>query len=472
MAQLADIKEDFSQWYLDVVHEAQLADQAPVRGCMVIRPYGYAIWEEMQKYLDRRFKETGHQNAAFPLLIPQSFLQREKEHLEGFAPEVAVVTHAGGKELEEPLVVRPTSETVIHHMFSQWIRSWRDLPMKVNQWCSVVRWEMRPRLFLRTSEFWWQEGHTAHETEEEAAAEARLMHRIYQEFMEEVLALPVVAAKKPEHEKFAGADMTLTFEALMPDGKALQMGTSHLISQNFAKAFNITFQDRAGGLSYPFLTSWGVTTRMIGAVIMVHGDQKGLILPPRIAPIQIALVPIFKAENRDLVLTEASKLKAVLDPHFRVQLDARETETPGAKFYEWELKGVPLRLELGERDIKTGTVVLANRLTGDKITCPVDQLIATISKQLDDIQKQLFERAKAMQQSQWRVTSEPLAVFGPRLSEEGGFYEVGWDENPEAVEMLKKFGGTIRCVLPTKKSTICSFSGKPSRCDIIVAKAY
>lgn len=472
MNTLADIKTDFSQWYLDVVYTAQLADQAPVRGCMVIRPYGYALWEAMQKHLDAKFKETGHQNAAFPLLIPQSFLQREKEHVEGFAPEVAVVTHAGGKELEEALVVRPTSETVIHHMFSQWIHSWRDLPMKVNQWCSVVRWELRPRPFLRTSEFWWQEGHTAHETAEDASQEAHMMHKIYQDFMEQILAIPVIAAKKPEHEKFAGADATLTLEAMMQDGRALQMGTSHFISQNFAKAFNITFQDRNGGISHPFLTSWGVTTRMIGALIMVHGDQKGLIIPPRIAPIQIALVPIFKAANKDAVLPVARKLKETLAVKFTIELDERETETPGAKFYEWELKGVPLRIELGERDINAGQVICVNRLTGEKTTVPLAEIMECVTRLLENIQHQLFKRAEATRSSKWFITDESLALFGPRLQKDGGFFQVGWDGDESAVTQLKEYGGTIRCVLPTKVSKTCVFSGKPSTCDIIVAKAY
>lgn len=472
MKKLADIKTQFPEWYQDVVFAAELADQAPVRGCMVIRPYGYALWEEIQKNLDAKFKETGHQNAAFPLLIPQSFLQKEKEHVEGFSPELAIVTHAGGKELEEPLVVRPTSETIMHFMFAQWMRSWRDLPIKINQWCSVVRWELRPRPFLRTSEFWWQEGHTAHETAEQAQQEARDMHKLYQDFMEQDLAIPVIAAQKPDHEKFAGADATFTLEAMMQDGKAVQMGTSHLISQNFAKAFNMTFQDREGGLSFPYLTSWGVTTRLIGAIIMVHGDAKGLILPPRIAQIQVVIVPIFKAENKDTILHEAFKLAALLKKSFRIHLDTREYETPGAKFYEWELKGVPLRLELGARDLEAGSATLVDRLTSKKEACRLENIELIIKEKLSDIQSALFKRAKEYRDAQVYKTEESLAEFGPRLHAHGGFFRVGWNNDPKAVEALKAFGGTIRCVLPEKQSSLCFFSRQPSVCDIIVAKAY
>jgi len=472
MKKLADIKTQFPEWYQDVVFAAELADQAPVRGCMVIRPYGYALWEEIQKNLDTKFKETGHQNAAFPLLIPQSFLQKEKEHVEGFSPELAIVTHAGGKELEEPLVVRPTSETIIHYMFAQWMRSWRDLPIKINQWCSVVRWELRPRPFLRTSEFWWQEGHTAHETAEEAAQEARDMHKLYQDFMEKDLAIPVIAAKKPEHEKFAGADATFTLEAMMQDGKAVQMGTSHLISQNFAKAFDMTFQNRDGGLSYPFLTSWGVTTRLIGAIIMVHGDAKGLILPPRIAQIQAVIVPIFKADNKEAVLSAATALAMQLKKSFRVHLDIREHETPGAKFYEWELKGVPVRIELGARDLEAGVATIADRLAGSKEAIKLLEVEEYLKQKLSDIQDALFERAKNYRDERLYQTDELLTEFGPRLHAEGGFYRVGWNKDTKAIDALKAFGGTIRCVLPETLSTRCFFSGQPSSCDIIVAKAY
>ncbi|HBL98727.1 TPA: proline--tRNA ligase [Candidatus Dependentiae bacterium] len=472
MKKLADIQQNFPEWYQDVVYASQLADQAPVRGCMVMRPYGCALWEEMQKVLDTRFKETGHQNAAFPLLIPESFLKREKEHVEGFAPELAVVTHAGGKELEEPLIVRPTSETIVHYMFAQWIRSWRDLPLKINQWASVVRWELRPRPFLRTSEFWWQEGHTAHETYEEACEEAHRMHHVYQEFMEEYLAIPVVAAFKPEHEKFAGADQTLTLEAMMQDGKALQMGTSHFISQNFAKAFNITFQDRNGGVSYPHLTSWGVTTRMIGAVVGVHGDQKGLVMPPRIAPIQVVIVPIFKAENREIILAAAHKVAESLKGLVRVHNDTRDFETPGAKFYEWELKGIPLRIELGPRDLEKNSVTIVDRLGIAKEIVKISDLVHIVPQKMVEIQKALFDKAYELRSKKWFITDELLTSFGPRLREEGGFYQVGWNKSKESVEALKEYGATVRCVLPSKDARICFHSGKPSECDILIAKAY
>lgn len=472
MKKLPDIDQQFAEWYQHVVYEAELADQAPVRGCMVVRPYGYAIWELMQKELDAQFKATGHQNAAFPLLIPMSFLQKEKEHVEGFSPEVAVVTHAGGKELEEPLVVRPTSETIIHSMYAQWLRSWRDLPIKINQWCSVVRWELRPRPFLRTSEFWWQEGHTVHETAEDARAEAECMYTIYRKFQEEHLAIPVVVAEKPEHDKFAGADKTYALEGLMRDGKALQMGTSHLISQNFAKAFNMTFQDREGGLSYPYLTSWGVSTRMIGGLIMTHGDQKGLVLPPRIAPYQVVIIPIFKAETKEHILEATAAIAKRLEKVARIIVDTDESATPGAKFYKWELKGVPLRLEIGMRDLEAKSVTLVDRIGSPKQSVSFDTIEQVVAQKLEGIQDLLYKRALERRNAQWYVTDEPLAVFGPKLDEKGGFYEVGWSGDMEAVQALKAFGATIRCVLPTKKSSRCFYTQKPSTCDILIAKAY
>lgn len=472
MEKLSDIKTSFSEWYNDVVYAAELADQAPVRGCMVVRPYGYAIWEQMQSILDKKFKETGHQNAAFPLLIPQSFLEKEKEHVEGFSPELAVVTHAGGKKLEEPLVVRPTSETIIHYMFAQWIKSWRDLPIKVNQWCSVVRWEMRPRPFLRTSEFWWQEGHTAHETEEDACKEVHTMHHLYRDFMRDYLAIPVIEGKKPEHEKFAGAVATFTLEALMQDGKALQMGTSHHISQNFARAFGMQFQDRNGNLSYPHLTSWGVTTRMIGALVMVHGDQKGLILPPKIAPYQVVIIPIYKAENRDVIRSAARNIEQRLKGFLRVIVDDDETQTPGAKFYRWELKGVPLRLEIGQRDLEQDQATLVDRLESGKTPCSLSDIESQVTRALDQIQSALYKRAEKMQQQQWHITNKSLADFGKDLDEQGGLYQVGWCGDPETVAEFKKYGATIRCALPSNDCKKCCITGKESRGDILVAKAY
>lgn len=473
MKGLPNITTDFAEWYQAVVYQAELADQAPVRGCMVIRPYGYALWEQMQAYLDAKFKETGHQNAAFPLLIPLSFLQKEADHVEGFAPEIAVVTHAGGKELEEPLVVRPTSETIIHYMYARWLRSWRDLPIKLNQWCSVVRWEMRPRPFIRTTEFWWQEGHTAHETEKEAQEEAETMHKLYHEFVEKILAIPATAGIKPDHEKFAGADATYTIESMMQDGKAVQMCTSHLISQSFAKAFDMKFQDRSGGIAYPYLTSWGSTTRLIGAMIMTHGDQKGLVLPPQIAPIQVVIIPILKSDTKELLKEKVSSLADELKASgIRVHTDIREEITPGAKFYEWELKGVPIRIEIGPRDLAANNAIVAYRHSNEKVTIHLSNLSKTISSSLETVQQALFNKALEKQKSLWHHTEEPLEVFGPKLEQENGFFEVGWNGDPAAVEALKKFKGTIRCILPTKNAKRCFFSGQTSRYDILIAKSY
>lgn len=470
--QLPSFTKNFSDWYNEVIFLAELADHAPVRGCMVIRPYGWALWENMQDVLNKKFKEQGVQNAAFPLLIPLSFLQKEAEHVEGFAPEVAVVTHAGGKELEEPLVVRPTSETVIHAMFARWMHSWRDLPIKVNQWCSVVRWEKRARPFLRTTEFWWQEGHTAHETEQEAHDMAKTMHHVYRDFMQDYLAIPVVAAEKPPHERFAGATATYTLEAIMPDGKALQMGTSHEISQSFARAFDMMFQDRSGNQAYPYLTSWGVTTRMIGALVMSHGDDKGIVVPPRVAPIQVIIVPIFKADTQETVMTAVQKISQELKKQFRVKIDADESTTPGAKYYKWEMKGVPLRLEIGPRDIANNQVVIADRLGLEKKSYSVDQLSSTVAERLEIVQKALFERARERRDRLWITTDKTLEELGPELSEGGSFYQVGWSGDIDTVDELKKYKATIRCILSDKKSTICFHTGKPSIYDILIAKAY
>lgn len=469
--QLADIKKDFSQWYLDVVYKAELADQSPVRGCIVIRPYGYAIWELIRDRLDTRIKATGHQNASFPLLIPESFLKREAEHVEGFSPELAVVTHAGGKELEEPLVVRPTSETIIHYMFARWLTSWRDLPIKINQWANVVRWEMRTRPFLRTTEFFWQEGHTAHETAAEAEAEARLMLKEYIDLAHEYLAIPVIAGRKSEHEKFPGADLTLTYEALMQDGKALQMGTSHLISQSFARAFNMSFQDRNGQQAYPYLTSWGATTRLVGAVVMTHGDQKGLILPPKIAPIQVVIIPIYKAGIDATVINEAlERIKHALSP-WRIHVDAADNLTPGAKFYHWELKGVPLRLEVGPRDIAQGQVVIADRITGKKQIVANDDLARFVDASLQEMQATLLERARQRLAAQWHKV-EKLVDFTAQLEAENGLYQTGWCGDAACEAILKQHKATTRCLLDEKTFITCFHCDKASTSDVLVAKAY
>jgi prolyl-tRNA synthetase len=354
-------QENFSEWYNQLVLRAELADYAPVRGCMVVRPYGWALWENIQKALDDRFKATGHVNAAFPLLIPQSFMTKEKEHVEGFSPELAVVTHGGGEKLEEPLVVRPTSETIIGTMYSKWIQSYRDLPVLINQWANVVRWEMRTKLFLRTLEFYWQEGHTAHATEQEALEETERMLQVYADFARTEGAVPVIPGRKSESEKFAGAINTYSIEAMMGDTKALQSGTSHFLGQNFAKAFDIKFLDEGNQLQYCWTTSWGVSTRFIGAIIMTHGDDQGLVLPPRLAPIQVVIVPIYrKDEEKSAVMEAVSAVQAQLKD-LRVKVDEREGLTPGFKFNDWELKGVPLRIEIGPKDVQNGTVALSRR---------------------------------------------------------------------------------------------------------------
>jgi prolyl-tRNA synthetase len=388
--------QDFSRWYLDIVRRAELADYSPVKGCMVIRPYGYAIWELIQQALDTRIKATGHVNAYFPLFIPNSLLTKEAEHVEGFSPQVAYVTHAGGEELEEKLVVRPTSEAIIGTMYANWVQSWRDLPILINQWANVVRWEKVTRLFLRTTEFLWQEGHTAHETAEEAEAETRKMLAVYKEFAETELAMPVVDGLKTESEKFAGAERTYSIEALMRDGRALQAGTSHNLGQNFAKVFDIKFQARDKSVQYVYGTSWGVSTRMVGGVIMTHGDDGGLILPPRVAPYQVVIVPIMKGASRDAVLARAAEIrKELMSGGVRVMLDDRETQTPGWKFNEWEMRGVPLRLAIGPKDIEKSQVELARRDTRTKSFAPMNGLATHVEEMLKTIQQALYDRAVA-----------------------------------------------------------------------------
>jgi prolyl-tRNA synthetase len=389
--------ENFSEWYNQVVLRAELADYAPVRGCMVIRPYGWALWENIQQALDRRFKETGHVNAAFPLFIPMSFLEKEKEHVEGFSPELAVVTVGGGETLEEPLVVRPTSETIIGYMYSKWIRSYRDLPVLINQWGNVVRWEMRTRLFLRTLEFYWQEGHTAHATEEEALEETLRMLHVYTDFAYNEAAVPVIPGRKSETEKFAGAVQSYTIEAMMGDTRALQAGTSHFLGQNFARAFDIQYLDRNNQLQYCWTTSWGLSTRFIGAIIMTHGDDQGLILPPRLAPTQIVIVPIYRSDaEQSQVMAVATQLHKQLSTRFRVKVDDRSEVTPGFKFNDWELRGVPLRIEIGPKDVEKGVLTVARRdIPGKagKSTLYPDNLEAQFAQLLDDIHQSMLKRA-------------------------------------------------------------------------------
>jgi prolyl-tRNA synthetase len=471
MNKLPDIKTNFNEWYQEVIYQAEVADQSPVRGCIVIRPYGFAMWELIRDYVDGRLKATGHQNAAFPLLIPESFLKKEAKHVEGFSPELAVVTHAGGKELEEPYVVRPTSETIIHYMFARWMKSYRDLPLKINQWCSVVRWEMRPRPFLRTTEFFWQEGHTAHETHVQAQEEALLILNEYVTLAEKYLAIPVIAGKKSESEKFPGADVTYTFEGLMQDGKALQMGTSHIISQTFAHAFDMKFQDREGNLAYPFLTSWAVTTRLIGALIMTHGDAKGLVLPPRVAPIQVVIIPIFgKNDDRQAVMDLVNRLQKDLGT-VRVHVDTDDQKTPGAKFYHWELKGVPVRIEIGARDIAQQQAIVADRIGLGKKAVAFTELTPHVLALLEEIQSLMFERARERRDAQWHKAAK-LADFAPQLVEQNGFYQTGWCGNSACEVLLKQYQATTRCLLNERTFETCFNCDQKSKGDVLIAKAY
>ena len=428
--------EDFSRWYLDVVRRAELADYSPVKGCMVIRPYGYAMWELLQQALDRRIKATGHVNAYFPLFIPNSLLTKEAEHVEGFAPQVAYVTHGGGEELEEKLVVRPTSEAIIGTMYADWVQSWRDLPILINQWANVVRWEKKTYPFLRTTEFLWQEGHTAHETEEEAEAETRMILDMYAEVCESVLAMPVVKGRKTESEKFAGALRTYSIEALMGDGRALQAGTSHNLGQNFAKAFDITFQARDKSVQHVWGTSWGVTTRLIGGLIMTHGDDSGLVLPPALAPYQIVIVPIGRENWRETVLPKAKELRQeLIDAGLRVTLDERD-ERPGWKFAEWELRGVPLRLEVGPKDIEKSAVMIARRDTREKQSIPMGGLADRLRELLNDVQRTLLERARQFREEHTtRVTD--YQAFKEAMEGRPGFVIAPWCGSADCEAQIK-----------------------------------
>jgi prolyl-tRNA synthetase len=429
--------EDFSRWYLDVVRRAELADYSPVKGCMVIRPYGYAIWELIQQELDRRIKATGHVNAYFPLFIPESLLTREKEHVEGFAPQVAWVTKGGDEELEEKLIVRPTSEVMIGVMYSKWIKSWRDLPVLINQWANVVRWEKVTRPFLRTTEFLWQEGHTAHETAEEAEAETLRILALYKDFAEQQLAMAVVDGVKSESEKFAGASRTYSIEALMGDGRALQAGTSHNLGQNFARAFEIRFQGRDKALQHAWTTSWGVTTRLIGAVIMTHGDDSGLVLPPNVAPYQVVIVPIPRGNWKETVLPKAEAIHAELTAAgIRVKLDASEENSPGWKFAEWELRGVPLRLEIGPRDIEKAQVFSARRDTRTKAPIALGELSTRVRAQLAEIQAGLLERARAFRESH-TTQVETWADFKQVMEGRPGFIVAHWCGNADCEAAIK-----------------------------------
>jgi len=473
---IAPRSQDFPKWYQDVVAAGDLAENAPVRGCMVIKPHGYALWENVRDPLDRMFKETGHVNAYFPLLIPKSFLDREAHHVEGFAPEVAVVTHGGGKRLEEPLILRPTSETIIGHCYSKWVQSHRDLPILINQWSNVVRWEMRPRLFLRTTECLWQEGHTVHATAEEAEEETVKMLDIYERMAVDYLAIPVRKGRKSHLETFPGATHTYCIEALMQDGKALQMGTSHNLGQNFAKAFDIQFQDVDGERKLAWTTSWGVSTRLAGAIVMAHGDDKGIVLPPRVAPVQVVLVPIFRTpEERSAVLAEATRIVAsLLEAGIKGELDDREQIKPGAKFFEWERKGVPLRLELGPRDLQARQVVVVRRDDGTKTPAAIEGLAQELHERLDAIQAGLLERAAGYLESHThRATT--LAEFEALLDEPGGFVEAAYDGCDETELAIKaRTKATIRILLDAEDAAAqtCILTGKPAAARALFARAY
>ena len=463
--------EDFSQWYTDVILKTELCDYAPVRGCMIVRPYGYAIWERIQAEMDKRFKETGHQNVYFPMLIPESLLLKEAEHVEGFAPEVAWVTQGGTEKLQERLAVRPTSETIFCTMYAKWVQTWRDLPMKYNQWCSVMRWEKTTRPFLRTSEFLWQEGHTIHATAEEAQEETMQMLHVYQEVAENVMALPVYVGQKSEKEKFAGARATYSMEAMMQDGKALQSGTSHNFGTNFAEAYNIQFSNKEGKLEYVYETSWGVSTRLIGAIIMTHGDERGLKLPPRIAPIQVVIVPI--AAHKGGVLEKCAEVQKALEAEgIRVKLDDRDTLSPGFKFNDWELKGVPVRLEIGPRDLENGQCVLFRRDTYEKQTAKLDELTTAIPALLDDIQKTMYQLALDFQQAHIHEAHD-LDELGKAV--DGGFAKAMWCGDRACEDKIKEqFNATSRN-MPFDQTAIddhCVCCGKPAKKLIYFAKAY
>jgi prolyl-tRNA synthetase len=468
--------EDFGRWYIDVVRRAELADYSPVKGCMVIRPYGYAIWELMQQALDRRFKATGHVNAYFPLFIPESLLMKEVEHVEGFAPQVAWVTQGGTEVLEERLVVRPTSETIIGTMYAKWIQSWRDLPILINQWANVVRWEKVTRLFLRTTEFLWQEGHTAHETADEAEEETRKMLAVYKEFAETELAMPVLDGRKTESEKFAGAVRTYSIEALMGDGRALQAGTSHNLGQNFARVYDIKFQGRDKSLQYVWGTSWGVTTRLIGAVVMVHGDEGGLILPPKIAPYQVVIVPIPRGNWRETVLPKAQAIRDELVARgVRVMLDDRDSQTPGWKFNEWEMRGVPLRLEIGPKDIEKSQVVLARRDTREKSFTPMEGLTPHVEQLLATIQQALLDRAITFRTEHTSETSS-YDEFKQIMDGRPGFVISPWCGSAECEAAIKaETQATIRNIPFTASGADgkpCLKCGKASTANAWFAKAY
>jgi prolyl-tRNA synthetase len=470
--EITPMEVDFSQWYTDVILKTDLVDYAPVKGCMVIKPYGYGIWEGIQRVTDRRFKETGHKNAYFPLLIPESYLQKEADHFEGFAPEVLWVTHGGNEKLAERLFIRPTSETIICSMYSKWVQSYRDLPVLINQWCNVIRWEKTTRPFLRTAEFLWQEGHTVHATPEEAQQETMQMLEVYRQVAEDELAMPVLLGQKSDKEKFAGADRTYTMEAMMHDGKALQAGTSHNLGQHFSKMFDIKYLDRDGELKFGWSTSWGVSTRLIGGIIMVHGDNRGLVMPPRIAPTQVIIVPV--ASHKEGVLDKAYEIKKQLEKDFRLELDNRENYSPGWKFNEWEMKGVPVRLEIGPRDIEQNQVTLFRRDKLEKFTASMDNLNETIANLLDDIHTTMFNNALKNREEKTYTTTD-YEEFKKLMAEKQGFVKTMWCGARECEDKVKEdTNATIRC-MPFDQTPVgdkCMMCGGEAKHVVYLAKAY
>ena len=470
--EIADINTDFPQWYTDVVLKTQLVDYGPVKGTMVIRPYGYAIWENIQRELDARFKATGHQNAYFPMLIPMSLLNKEAEHVEGFAPEVAVVDVAGGEKLAEPIVIRPTSETIICSMYSKWINSYRDLPLKLNQWANVVRWEKTTRPFLRTSEFLWQEGHTIHATREESMAETLNMLQLYHDFAKDVLAMPTFIGQKSEKEKFAGAEATYGMEAMMLDGKSLQAGTTHHFGQKFSKAYDITFLDKDSTHKHVWQSSWGVSTRLIGAIIMAHGDQRGLVLPPKIAPIQVVVIPV--AVHKEGVLAKAEEVAQTLRKKgLRVELDTRD-QSPGWKFNEWEMKGVPLRIEIGPRDIENGVATCSRRDTCEKFTLPLNGIATKCNAMLNKIQQNMYRKSLAFRNSHVKKAKN-IKQLGKVLDNKC-FAKIVWDGDPTCEALIKeKFQATVRVMLDEQPfQDVCTICGKKGEKLVValVARAY
>ena len=476
--QLTSRSEDFSAWYNEIIFRAELADHSPVKGSMVIRPWGYAIWENMQRALDDMFKQTGHQNVYLPLLIPMSFIEKEKDHVEGFKPELVVVTHAGGKELEEALVVRPTSETVVMSMMGKWIQSYRDLPMKLNQWANVMRWELRTRLFLRTSEFLWQEGHTMHANSEEAEEHTQTMLGVYRCFMEDWMAMPPVTGLKSESEKFAGAIKSYSCEAMMQDNKALQAGTSHFLGQNFSRQFDVRFQSAKGQEEFGWNTSWGVSTRLIGGLIMTHGDDMGLILPPKIAPTQVIVIPVKDMENGSVLEKANSICSELKSQGIRAEVDDRDFINPGSKFYEWERKGVPIRLEIGPRDLESSQVVLVQRIGGKKEIIPQAEAVATMPSRLEQFQDLLLEMAMTRREDNSHRGVTEIGEIKEIMEQSGGFVYTGWSGDPEVEQKIKELtGATLRC-LPSEEfqsakiPTDCIGGKEKSEMEVVWAKAY